>query len=331
LQEPPAQCVLARGHVGPELNEFFEESSNEMGKMINRAGSGQLCLVSVALHLFVLISTLHAQTSFAAGESSLQVTSALGRKLYSLPDNESVMTARKELVADPRNVERMLALSKAEAGRRQYKEAVATCTGGLSFAPKDADLYVERGHRELALREFGPAMQDLKRATELAPENLDAFFHLGLAHYFLAEFSAAAVAFDAARALAKNDDDLIDTSYWLYHSLRRIGDDVKASNVLARITPDVKNTKPDMYFILSLLHFYQGTVTESDVLPPAANTNDVEAGLRLSSLRYGVGNWHLYRHELPQAESLFSEAVKSEAWNSWGFIGSEVELAHLKK
>jgi hypothetical protein len=29
--------------------------------------------------------------------------------------------------------------------------------------------------------------------------------------------------------------------------------------------------------------------------------------------------------------SLFSEVVKGEAWNSWGFIGSEVELARLKK
>ncbi len=306
-----------------------------MGQTVNRIASARVCLIALPLYLLVSqtasISPLHAQTSFVTDASSLQVTSALGRKLYSLPDDESVTTARKKLAADPTNVELVLALSKAEAGRRQYKEAVATCTRGLSIAPKDADLYVERGHRELGLREFGPAMQDLKRATELAPENLDAFYHLGLSHYFLGEFSAAAVAFDAARALAKNNDSLIDTSNWLYVSLRRAGDEAKAAAVLTRITPAVKNTEPHLYFYLSLLHFYQGKVAESDILPPPAKPNDIEAELRFNTVRYGVGNWHLYHHETPQAVSLFNEVVQGEAWNSWGFIGSEVELARMKK
>jgi tetratricopeptide (TPR) repeat protein len=242
------------------------------------------------------------------------------------------MTARTRLAADPTNVALVLALSKAEAGRRQYKEAVATCTKGLAVAPKDADLFVERGHRELGLREFRPAMEDLKRATELAPANLDAHYHLGLAHYFLGEFGAAAASFEAARALAKNNDSLIDTSNWLYVSLRRAGEEAKASEVLTRITPEMKNTEPHLYFYLSLLHFYQGKITEKEVLPPApAKPNDVEAELSFNTVSYGVGNWHLYHHETTQALSLFREVVKGEAWNSWGFVGSEVELARMKK
>jgi Flp pilus assembly protein TadD len=300
----------------------------EMGGPINRIASGRVCFAAVALYLLASISTLHAQV---ASGPSLQVTSALGRKLYSLADDESVAAARKKLAADPKNVELVLALSKAEAGRRQYKEAVATCTEGLAFAPKDADLYVERGHRELGLREFAPASQDLKRATELAPQNLDAFYHLGLARYFLGEFSAAAASFNAARALAKTNDSLIDTSNWLYVSWRRAGDEAKASEVLTRITPEVKNTEPHLFFYLSLLHFYQGKVAEKDILPPPAKPNDVEAELRFNTVSYGVGNWHYYHHETPQAVSLFSEVVKGEAWNSWGFIGSEVELSRLKK
>ena len=302
-----------------------------MGRSANRVASGRVCFTAVALYLLASISSLHAQTSAASGEPSLQVTSALGRKLYSLADDESVTTARKKLAADPKNVELVLALSKAQAGRRQYKEAVATCTEGLAFAPKDADLYVERGHRELGLREFAPASQDLKRATELAPQNLDAFYHLGLARYFLGEFSAAAASFNSARALAKNNDSLIDTSNWLYVSWRRAGDEAKASEVLTRIKPEVKNTEPHLFFYLSLLHFYQGKVAENDILPPPAKPNDVEAELRFNTVSYGVGNWHLYHRETPQAVSLFSEVVKGDAWNSWGFIGSEVELARLKK
>jgi tetratricopeptide (TPR) repeat protein len=200
------------------------------------------------------------------------------------------------------------------------------------LAPKDADLYVERGHRELGLREFRKAMADLKRATDLAPDNLDAYYHLGLSHYFVGEFSAAAAFFGAARALAKNNDSLIDTSNWMYVSLRRAGDEARANYVLTRITPDVKNTEPHLFFYLSLLHFYQGKIAEKDVLPrPPAKPDDVEAELSFNTVSYGVGNWHLYHHEVPQAVALFKEVVKGEAWNSWGFIGSEVELARMVK
>jgi Flp pilus assembly protein TadD len=311
--------------------KFSGKRGKEMGRQVNRVASGCKCLLTVALCLPASISILHAQPGAPVAEPSLQVTSALGRKLYSLPDDDSVTAARKKLAADPKNVELVLALSKAQAGRRQYKEAIATCTEGLSIAPNNADLYVERGHRELGLRQFAPAMHDLKTATELAPQNLDAFYHLGLSHYFMGEFGAAAASFDAARALAKNNDSLIDASNWLYVSLRRAGDEAKASEVLTRITPDVKNTEPHLFFYLSLLHFYQGKVTENEILPPPAKPNDVEAELRFNTVRYGVGNWHLYHHETPQAVTLFNEVVKGEAWNSWGFIGSEVDMARMKK
>ena len=304
--------------------------------MVNRLASGWGRLTVFGLCLLVLAMNpglpLQAQMEGKGGGSSLEVVSALGRKLSSLPDDESVMAARKKLAANPRNVALVLVLSKAEAGRRQYKEAVATCTKGLAAAPQNADLYVERGHRELGLRKFQAAMKDLKRATELAPENLDAHYHLGLAHYFLGEFGDAAASFKAARDLAKTDDSLIDCTNWLYVSLRRAGRDEQASEALSRITPAVKNIEPHLYFYLRLLYFYQGKIAETDVLPAApAKPNDVEAELSFNTVSYGVGNWHLYHREIPQAVSLFQEVVKGEAWNSWGFVGSEVELVRMKK
>ena len=306
-----------------------------MCRLTDRIASGGGWLGGVGLCLVVFGTTpafSHAETAVKANSPAFEVTSGLGRRLYALPDDGSVMTARKKLAADPRDAVLVLALSKAEAGRRQYKEAVATCTKGLLTAPKNADLYVERGHRELGLREFKQAMQDLKRATELDPNNLDAHYHLGLAHYFLGEFSSAAASFEAARALAKNDDSLIDCSNWLYVSLRRAGREEQASETLSRITAEVKNTEPHLYFYLRLLYFYQGKIGEKDVLPPPpVKPNEVEAELSFNTVSYGVGNWHLYHHEVPQAVSLFQEVVKGEAWNSWGFVGSEVELARMKK
>ena len=305
-----------------------------MNRRIHRKASGRACLVILGLVSASFVNPLfplHAQTTATTAEPTLEITSQLGRKLYALPDDESVIAARKKLAADPNNVTLMLALSKAEAGRRQYKEAVAICTKALAIAPDNADLLLERGHRELGLREFKAAKEDLTRAAGLAPGNLDVFYHLGLAHYFLREFREAADSLEKARALAKSDDSLIDCSNWLYVSLRRAGDEAKATQVLTRITPAVKNTEPHLFFYLSLLHFYQGKISEKEVLPAPAKPGDTEAELSFNTVSYGVGNWHLYHHEMPQAESLFREVVKGEAWNSWGFVGSETELAHIKR
>jgi tetratricopeptide (TPR) repeat protein len=281
---------------------------------------------------FCLAAQLPSQIGAEAGHGALEVTSGLGRKLYALPDDKGVIDARRNLAADPKSVERVLQLSKAEAARRQYKEAVATSTQGLAFAPKNADLYLERGHRELGLREFKPAMDDLERATRLTPEMLDAYYHLGLAQYFLGEFDDAAASFDRARALAKSNDSLIDCSNWLYVSLRRAGKEQEAAQALARITPDVKNTEPHLYFYLRLLHFYQGQLTAGAVLPPPpAGPEDLEGELAFDTVSYGVGNWRLYHHNRSDAVGLFRNVVKGEAWNSWGFIGSELELLRGEK
>jgi len=288
--------------------------------------------VFLCVAIFGLAAQLPCQNGDEARQGALELTSGLRRKLYALPDDDSVINARKSLAADPKNVERVVQLSKAEVSLRQYREAVATSTEGLVFAPKNADLYLARGHRELGLREFKAAMTDLEQATRLAPEMLDAHYHLGLAHYFSGEFDEAAASFDRARALANSNDSLIDCSNWLYVSLRRARREQEAAQALARITPEVKNTEPHLYFYLRLLRFYQGHLTEEAVLPPPpAGPEDLEGELAFDTVSYGVGNWRLYHHNLSDAVGLFRNVVKGEAWNSWGFIGSEVELLRREK
>ena len=297
----------------------------------------RLSLIAVVAACFLLPcvsrrQSVRAQTTPKDSRGTFEVTSQLGRKLYAQPDDAAVIAARKKVAADPENVSLVLALSVAQAGRRQYREAIATCTKGLSFAPKNADLYIERGHREIGLREFQSAERDLARAAALDPKKLDAFYHLGLAHYFQGQFAAAATSFGKAQALAQNNDSLIDCSNWLYVSLRRAGEPQRAAQVLGRITPEVKNTEPHLLFYLRLLHFYQGGLTEQALLPPKpADPNDVEGELSFDTVTYGVGNWHLYNHDAKRAAELFRQVVTGNAWNAWGFVGSEIELARLKE
>lgn len=260
---------------------------------------------------------------------SFQTTSVLGRKLYALPDSDGAIKAAKaKLDSDSNNPSLAVALSKAQAGKRQYREAVATCTAALAFAPKNADLFIERGHRNLGLREFKAALADLTHAVELDGTQLDAHYHRGLAFYFLRQFGNAAESFGRALALAKSEDSLIDCANWQYVSLRRAQQPAEAARVLARITPDVHNTEPHLFFYLQLLHFYQGKLTESKILPPKpSGADDIEGELSFNTINYGVGNWHFYNGEPSRAVPFFRAANSGFAWNSWGFVASELELA----
>jgi tetratricopeptide (TPR) repeat protein len=165
--------------------------------------------------------------------------------------------------------------------------------------------------------------------VELNPKQLDEYYHLGLAHYFLRQFGEAAESFRNALNLVQTSDSVIDCSNWLYVSLRRAGQTEAAAQVLTRITPDMKNKEPHLLFYLRLLRFYQGVLSESQILPPKpAGPADIEGELSFDTVTYGVGTWRLYNNRNPAgARELFQTVVTGFAWNSWGFIGSEVELA----
>ena len=262
-----------------------------------------------------------------AHAQNLQVTSPLGTKFYSLPDEKGVVAAaQKALAAAPDNPVLLLKLAQAQAAVWQDREATDTCTRALALAPKNADLYTERGHRELPLREFTRARADLEQAVALDPRNMQAYYHLGLAHYFLGDFARASEAFRHAVDTAPNTDERINSSNWLYAASRRAGQTREAAAVLARITPETKNTADHTWFYLSLLRFFQGALPESQVLPAEPSGNDTEAELRFDTVAYGVGNWHLYNGREAKAYEYFRRIARGHVWITWGFIGAERDL-----
>jgi lipoprotein NlpI len=306
-----------------------------------RMAERMCCVAGVATAAIVVAACLALPGSSRRGQlraaqadadgGAFELTSGLGRKLYALPDDDAVVAARKKLEADPNNAKLVVALSQAMAGRRQYREAVDLCTKGLAATPDNADILIERGHRELGLRLFAAAQSDLEHASTLDPKRIDAFYHLGLAHYFQSQFDAAADAFRKGLALAPDNDNIIDCSNWLYVSLRRAKKPDDALQVLKRIGPDMNNSQPHYHFYLQLLRFYQGSLSEQDVLPPKpTDPNDVEAELSFDTVTYGVGNWHLYTGDPNRPAQLFKQVVAGNAWNAWGFVGSETELVRMK-
>lgn len=276
--------------------------------------------MKTAALLLALATFLPAQT--------LQVTSKLGRKFYSLPDTKGVVAeARKNL--DPKSSESLFKLAQAQISVWQDKEAVETLTHAIAISPQNGDLYTERGHREIPLREFAKARADLNRAAKLTPKNMAVWYHLGLSHYFLNEFNEAGDAFAHAVATAPSTDERINATNWLYAALRRAGKTAEAAKALEAIPPDMTNQAAHTRFYLNLVRYFQGKMTEAVAVPaePLATNTDDEVELPFDTVGYGIGNWYLYNGQPAKAQEYFHRIVKGHVWVTWGFIASELELA----
>ncbi len=264
-----------------------------------------------------------AQTSATTPE----LVSPLGAKHYAQADEKGeVAAAEKKLAADPKNIEALIALGKAQANIWRYHAAIETYTRGLTIDAKHAMLYRHRGHRYLSTRQFDKAVSDMEKAAKLKADDFDIWYHLGLAHYLKGNLSKAAAAYEKCYVVAEKsgeDDSLIAVSDWLYMTYRRLNKPADAARILARITPTMKVKENKSYF--DRLLFYQGKKQESELVNLEKATD-----LEIATVGYGLGNWHLYNGNRAKAEEYFRRIVSGRYWPAFGFIAAETELARRK-
>ena len=259
----------------------------------------------------------------AASAQSVQYRSPAGVEYRAQADTgllSAIARAEAALAADPRSVEKIVALGVAQSGARRFREAIETFTRGLGAAPDNALLLRWRGHRYLSVREFDRAERDLRRASELDPTLYGAWYHLGIVRYIRGDFAAAAEAFRRAQPLAPDAGELAGSTDWLWMSLSRAGRGAEARAMLDR--------RPDSLKVANAyarrLQLYRGEIGPDAVFTPA-DTADVQ----MATLAYGLGNWWLVRGDTARAREWFERSVKSAGWPGFGFMVSEVELRRI--
>ena len=264
-----------------------------------------------------IVAVAIAATTLPAGAQSVQYQSPVRVEYRAQADTGPIARAQGALAADPRNVERIIALGVAQSGARQFREAIETFTRGLAIAPNDPMLYRWRGHRYLSVRDFERAKADLTRGFQLDSTNYGILYHLGVVRYALGDYAGAADAFRRAQPRAPSADELAGATDWLWMSLSRAGRAAEAKAMLDR-RPD---SLPSTNAYAKRLRLYRGEIGPEAVIT-AADTADVQ----LATLAYGVGNWHLLRGDTAQARAAFERSVNSGGWAGFGFILSELEL-----
>ena len=273
----------------------------------------RLSLMRMLAAMVMLRPSLYAQ--------SVQYRSAAGVEYRSQPDTGTIARAESALAAEPQSVERIMQLGLAQSGARQYREAIATFTRGLTIAPDQAMLYRWRGHRYLSVREFDRALDDLTRGARLDSTNYGIWYHLGIVRYARGEFAAAADAFRRCQPLAPDAGELAGATDWLWMSLSRAGRPAQAQAMLNRHLDSL----PTIIAYAQRLRLYRGQVGPDEVLT-AADTGDVA----VATLSYGVGNWYLVRGDTSRARDWFERSVRSAGWPAFGFIMAEIELRRLR-
>lgn len=272
------------------------------------------------MHLLKSLA-IAALVPLVAQAQTLQYRSAAGVEYRSMTDTGAIARAEQALAADPRNVQRFIALGIAQSGARQMQEAVRTFTRALAVAPHNAMLYRWRGHRNLSVRNFEQSMADLTRGYGLDSLNYGILYHLGVLRYLRGDFNAAADAFRRAQPRAPDANELAGSVDWLWMSLQRAGRSAEASAMLARRLDSLPTTAA----YGRRLKLYRGELRPEAYYTPA-DTADAD----VATLSYGLGNWYLVQGDTARARAQFERSVKSGGWPAFGFIISEAELARLK-
>lgn len=268
------------------------------------------------------ITGLLALASVAAAPSP-EVVSPLGESFFAEPDAKgAVAQAQAELAADPKNVDLLIKLGRAQVGIWRLRDAVATFSRAIAIAPDNGLLYRLRGHRYITMRRFDDAERDLERATQLpGPKPFDYWYHLGLAYYLKGRYDKAAPAYEKALALAGNDDNRVAASDWLYMSYRRAKKDAEAKRVLAGITPTMVIKEDTAYF--ARLLFYKGLKKENEL------REEDHLDAKKATLWYGVGNYYLCQGDVARARQYFERTRATKQWQAFAYIASERELVRL--
>lgn len=275
-------------------------------------------------HPALLIAAIAVATVAHGQATTVQYRSPAGVEYRAQADSGPIARARTALDADPQSVPKHIALAVAQSGARQFREAIATLSHGLTIAPNHAMLLRWRGHRYLSVREFAKARADLTRGYAIDSTNYGILFHLGVLHFLEGRHAEAARMFAKAQPLAPDGGERAGSTDWLWMSLSRAGRMAEANAMLAR-RPDSLPAPPG-YAYVTRLRLYRGELTPETLFGPADT-----ADLQIATLNYGLGNWYMARGDTVKARAAWERAVASGGWPGFGFIVSEAELRRLRR
>lgn len=307
------------------------------------------------LNTFVLVGFItlsinctNPRPHFVDLPEDIQAISLLGDSLRSNAQLSETLTSRIDSLIEANASTGDIASAtiwsaRLSAYNGNYKETIATLTDNIKpeYSSQEMARFLRhRGHRHITLREFDLAITDFTTAAMLMNESKDrieedglpnaqniplsslytnVWYHLGLAYYLTGDFEGAVRSYEQCYVASTNDDMRVAALYWKYMSLRKLGRDEEAGNVVDKISADMNVIENDSYQKLLL-------VFKGEFEPEMLLGEDADA-LSNATVGYGIGFWHDINGRHERAHQIWQNVYDAGNWAAFGYIASEVELA----
>lgn len=247
---------------------------------------------------------------------------------------------------DSKNLDNIIQYSNALIKLGWYYEAIRVYSEGLDKNPTSYKLLKSRGQAYIIIRQFDLAIEDLQRAAfysrpaknEGAPtdalmaryaknksnEKFSIFFSLGMGHYLKGSYDKSISSFKQCLKYADNNDLLVLITDWFYLTYRKLGNQKAAEELLLSIN---RKTKVSTYTdYLNRILLYKGVYRPQNLLANAENNDNSLT----PTLAYGVSAWYLMHGDQERAVKIFERILLSNAWDTYEYIATEVELKSLQ-
>jgi lipoprotein NlpI len=205
----------------------------------------------------------------------------------------------------------------------KIEAAVNDLSGVLGQRPDDGISRLQRAGLLIALQRNEDAIADLNQLLKKDPTALDPLFNRGRAEMLKGDYQAAEADFAAAM---QNRGSNPYAALRLYIVRARSGKtDPEPLDAAA------KAFAPDLW-PLPVVAFYQGKLSEADLLAEAKVSNAATAATLTAESQYYLGQWALLQDDRKAAQKHFEAALASKAGaGNLEFIDAGLELKRIAK
>jgi len=212
-----------------------------------------------------------------------------------------------------------LALSK----QMLFREATEALSTGLTYDPFNWMLLRHRGHRNLSTYNFENAAADLELASRIKKDDWDVWYHLGLAYYLIGDFQRADDAYTKCLNITNRSDiNLVAIVDWKWLTLKRLGKDNEASELLNLVDENTKAGENQAY--KDRIMVYKGIKTPEEGM---RFDNEEFADLEYSTRGYGIAMYCFFNGHKEKTKELLCKIYDSDGfWSAFGYLASYQEL-----
>ena len=266
---------------------------------------------------------------------------------------QKLATAKADYEKDTTNADALIWYGRRTAYLGEYMRSIDIFSRGIALHPGDARLYRHRGHRYITVRCFDKAIEDLTKAAELMtgkydevePDGLpnaqniptgtlqtNIFYHLGLAYFLKEDYDNAEGAYQNGLIISTNDDMYVAMANWLYIVLLTRGENRKAEQIYASISPTPKLIENQDY--MNILDFYRLRPSDNEIIRytdavyTRTNKDTATNTVKAATLYFGAGYYARLNGMKQKATYFFEKAIATGQWSSFGYIAAE---AYLKR